>query len=71
MTWQQEGSPTMLGEHLDHRRQWQHDFVVEWHRLSEGCADLEQTAHFAIELYALRGSRNPVELAREEWGGPL
>lgn len=69
MTWQQEAPTAMLGENLDRRQQWQHDFVVEWHRLSEGCADLEQTANFASELYALQGTRSPVEVAREEWGG--
>lgn len=68
MIWQPGASPTMLGEPLDHDRQWQRDFVVEWHRLSEGCADLEQTADFAIELYATQGARSPVEVARDVWG---
>ena len=66
MTWQQQVQTTRPGPNRS--RQWQHDFVVEWHRLSEGCADLEQTAHFALELYALKGTRNPVEVAREAWG---
>jgi len=68
MIWQPEVSPPMLGEPHDRGRQWQHDFVVEWHRLSEGCADLEQTADFAIELYATQYARSPVEVARDEWG---
>ena len=71
MTWQQDMPTAVLGEDLDHGRQWQRDFVVEWHRLSEGCADLEQTANFAIELYALQGTRSPVTVAREAWGGAL
>jgi len=71
MTWQQEVPATMRGEDLDHGRRWQHDFVAEWYRLSEGCADLEQTAHFAMELYALQGARNPFDVARAEWGETL
>ena len=68
MAWQQEVPTAMPGANLDRGHQWQHDFVVEWHRLSEGCADLEQTANFATELYALQGTRSPVEVAREAWG---
>ncbi|MDR6859976.1 hypothetical protein [Variovorax guangxiensis] len=68
MAWQQEVPMAMPGANLDRGHQWQHDFVVEWHRLSEGCADLEQTANFATELYALQGTRSPVEVAREAWG---
>ncbi|PNG56032.1 MULTISPECIES: hypothetical protein [unclassified Variovorax] len=68
MMWQSELPTRTLAQNVDHGRQWQHDFVAEWHRLSEGCADWEQTANFAIELYAAQGRRNPVEVAREEWG---
>lgn len=68
MTWQPEAPTPVLDEKLDRARRWQHDFVAEWHRLSEGCADLEQTTNFATELYAQQGTRNPVEVAREEWG---
>ena len=72
MTWQEEMPTAMLGENLEPGcHQWQHDFVDEWHRLSEGCADMEQTASFAMELYAQQGTRNPVEVAREAWGVAL
>jgi hypothetical protein len=45
-------------------------FTDEWYRLAEGCADLEQTADAARELYTAHVARNPEEVAREEWGTP-
>lgn len=30
--------------------------------------DWVQTSKFAVELYAAQGRRNPIEVAREEWG---
>ena len=68
MMWQSEPQMKTLAQNVYTERQWQHDFVAEWHRLSEGCADLEQTTIYAIELYAAQGTRNPVEVAREELG---
>ncbi|RZL88820.1 MAG: hypothetical protein EOP82_21630 [Variovorax sp.] len=72
MNWQLilEVPATTPSEPLDSRDAWQHAFVAEWHRLSEECADLEQTAELASELYPSRGTGNPVEVAREEWGTP-
>lgn len=49
-------------------QEWQRGFVVEWQRLAEGCADLDETADLALELYATHGPRDPAEVAREEWG---
>ena len=72
MTWQEEMPTAMLGENLERgSRQWQNDFVYEWHRLSEGCADMEQTPSFAMESYAQQGTRNPVVFSREFWGVAL
>jgi hypothetical protein len=70
MTWQPETPTMQLGKPLDLQQEWQRAFMAEWYRLSEGCADLEQTADFAAELYASRGTCSPVEVAREEWGTP-
>ena len=54
----------------DATQAWQRAFVAEWQRLAEGCADLEQTADLALELYPIRGAQDPVHVAREEWGTP-
>ncbi|MDR6859955.1 hypothetical protein [Variovorax guangxiensis] len=58
------------GEQRSPSREWQSAFIREWYRLAEGCADLEQTADAALELYTAHGARNPEEFAREEWGTP-
>ena len=51
----------------EHWHAWQHAFLAEWHRLAEGCADLEQTADLAIEVYTQQRARDPVQVARELW----
>lgn len=70
MNWKLEMPAMMLDKPLDPRQEWQRAFVAEWHGLSEGCADIEQTTDLASELYALHGTRSPIEVAREEWGPP-
>jgi hypothetical protein len=70
MTWQPNVPPLAIGTPLNQSQEWQRAFLTEWYRLSEGCADLEQTADFAAELYASHGTRSAVEVAREEWGTP-
>lgn len=71
MSWQPETPTSQLGKpHAAHRQQWQQAFMNEWNSLSEGCADLEQTEDFATELYPTHGARNPIDVAREEWGAP-
>jgi hypothetical protein len=68
---EQKKSPfDVLGTHPYPQQQWRCAFVAEWARLAEGCADATQTAEAAAELYARYGTRNPTEVAREEWGGP-
>jgi hypothetical protein len=62
--------PTLGPELPPHIHEWQRAFVAEWQRLAEGCADLAQTADLALELYAPHGTRDPVKVAREEWGTP-
>ena len=67
----QANVPTVTcGEQRSHTQEWQSAFANEWYRLAEGCADLEQTADAALELYGAHGARNPEEVAREEWGTP-
>lgn len=68
--WQPDKSTIRLGKPLTHRQEWQQAFMNEWSRLAEGRADLEQTADVANELYETLGPRNPVDVAREEWGTP-
>jgi hypothetical protein len=52
----------------EHWQTWQHAFLAEWYRLAEGCADLEQTADLAIEVYTQQRARDPAQVARELWG---
>lgn len=51
----------------EHRQAWQHAFLAEWHRLAEGCADLEQS-DLAIDVYTQQRARNLSQVARELWG---
>lgn len=71
MNWQSEPLTCGPAARPKHTQEWQRAFVAEWQRLAEGCADLEQTADLALELYATRGTRNPVDIAREAWGAPV
>jgi hypothetical protein len=66
--WEPETRHQIRGVPMSHFQEWQFAFVEEWLRLSEGCADLLQTADVANELYAANKDRDPAELAREEWG---
>lgn len=67
----QPENPTIsLGQQLNHCQEWASAFSQEWYRLAEGCADLEQTADAAAELYRVHWARDAAEVAREEWGQP-
>lgn len=68
--WQHNAPTVAHDQQRSHSQAWQWAFINEWCRLAEGRADLEQTADAALELYTAHGARNPVEVAREEWGMP-
>ena len=70
MNWPSGELIDKLPNHRDRPQLWQQAFVAEWQRLAEGCADLEQTADLALELYATRSAEDPVHVARLEWGPP-
>ena len=70
MIWQPETPTLQLGRPLSRSQEWQRAFVEEWCRLAEGRADMEQTYDAAEELYRVHGERNPIEVAREDWGEP-
>jgi hypothetical protein len=63
--------PLPLTRPLGHSQAWQSAFVGEWCRLAEGLADEAQTCEAANELYLTHGGRDPVEVAREDWGEPV
>lgn len=67
----QPETPTLQpGKPLSHSQEWQHAFVSEWCRLAEGRADMADTCDAANELYLVHGGRDPIEVAREDWGDP-
>ena len=68
--WQPEKPTVQLGQPLTRRQEWRQAFMNEWSCLAEDRADLEQTADAANKLYETLGPRNPVDVAREEWGTP-
>ena len=68
MSWSPEKPSVRLDKPLSHRQEWQHAFVSEWCRLAEGRADVEQTCDAANEIYLVHGGRDPIEVAREDWG---
>ena len=70
MTWQPEKPTLQFGKPLNHRQEWERAFIAEWCCLAEGRADLEQTADAAAELYEVNSARDPMEVARQEWGTP-
>lgn len=47
---------------------WRTAFCEEWCRLAEGKPDAKQVLEWATELYPTHWRRDPVSVAREEWG---
>ena len=66
--WEPNPPVVRHGEMLSRREAWVHLFHQEWARLAEGLADDESVTKDAFELYVEQGERDPVEVAREEFG---
>jgi hypothetical protein len=57
----------IAGYALTRDEAWLREFTKEWFSLIHGDADTETVAAWAIELLTIKGARDPVEVAREEW----
>lgn len=68
--WTPERPIVIAGYTLTREEAWLRKFTQEWFRLARGDADEESVADQAIDLLAEQGARDPVEVAREMWGGP-